>query len=58
MRVSYLKSGGETGEVQNIILIIRMEEKLTPIKLKIWASRIVSGCLKVRVGVNQFHIGT
>ena len=35
-----------------------MEEKLTPIKIKTWASRTVSGCLDVRVGGNQVHIGT
>ena len=58
MRVLYLKSGGATDGVQNIILMMRMEEKLTPIKLKTWASWTVSGCLAERAGVKQVHIGT
>ena len=58
MRVLYLKSGGARDSVQNIILMIRTEEKLTPIKLKTWASWTVSGCLEERVWVNQVHIGT
>ena len=40
--VLYLKSGGTTDDVQNIILMMRMEEKLTPVKLKTWASQTVS----------------
>ena len=43
--VLYLQSGGATDIVQNIILMMRMEKKLTPIKLKTWASWTVSGCL-------------
>ena len=35
---------------QNIILMVRMEEKLTPIKLKTWVSRTVVGCLEEKVG--------
>ena len=35
-----------------------MEEKLTPIKLKTWASWTVSGCLEARVGLKQVHIVT
>ena len=56
MRVLYLKSGGATEGVQNIILMMRMEEKLTPININTWASRTVSRCLEARVGVKQFHI--
>ena len=56
MRVLYHKPGGYTDGAQNIILI--MEEKLTPIKLKTWAYRTVSGCSESRVGVKQIHIGT
>ena len=41
---------------QNIILMMSMEEKLTPIKINTWASRTVSGCLYTRVGVNQVHL--
>ena len=35
-----------------------MEEKLTPIKIKTWASWTVIGCLDAKVGGNQVHIGT
>ena len=42
----------------NIILMMRMVEKLTPIKINTWASRTVSGCLDTRVGVNQVHLVT
>ena len=37
---------------------MNMEEKLTPIKLKTWVSRTISGCFEERVGVNQVHLGT
>ena len=58
MQVLYFKSGEATDGVQNIILMMRMEEKLTPINLKTWASWTVSGYLKSRVQVKQVHIGT
>ena len=58
MRVLYHKPGGDTDGEQNIILIMIMEEKLTPIKLKTWASWTVIGCLDARVGGKQVHIGT
>ena len=35
----------------HLIMMVRMEDKLTPIKIKTWASRTVSGCLDTRVGV-------
>ena len=35
-----------------------MEENLTPINIKTWASWTVSGCLDARVGGKQVHIGT
>ena len=38
--------------------MMRMEEKLTPIKINIWASWTVSGCLDARVWGKQVHIGT
>ena len=38
--------------------MMRMEEKLTPIMIKTWASWIVSGCLDARVGGKKTHIGT
>ena len=43
---------------QNIILMKRMEDKLTPIKIKTWASWTVSGCLDTRVGGKKVHIVT
>ena len=58
MRVLYCKPGGETDGAKNVILLMRMEEKLTPIKINTWASRTVSGCLDTRVGGNQVHIVT
>ena len=42
MQVLYLKSVGATDGVQNIILMMMMEEKFTPIKLKTWAYRNAS----------------
>ena len=44
--------------IQNVILMVRMEEKLTPIKLKTWYSRTVSGCLDARLLIRQVHIET
>ena len=38
--------------------MMRMEEKLTPIKIKTWESQTVSGCLDARVGGKQAHLGT
>ena len=35
-----------------------MEDKLTPIKIKTWASWTVSGCLDARVVGKQVHIET
>ena len=58
MRVLHLKSGGATDGAQNIILMMRMEEKLTPIKLNALESQTVSGCLEAIVGLNQVHLGT
>ena len=50
VRVLPSKTGGGTYSVQDIIFMKRMEDKLTPIKIKTWASRKVSGCLETRVG--------
>ena len=44
-------------DAHNTILMMNMEEKLTPIKLKTWVSRTISGCFEERVGVNQVHLG-
>ena len=38
--------------------MMRMEEKLTPIKINTCASWTVSGCLDARFGGKQVHIGT
>ena len=46
VNVLHRKSGGETDGAQNIILMMKMEDKLTPIKLNTWVSRTVSGCLE------------
>ena len=56
MWVLYLKYGGATDGIQNIILMMRMEDKFTLMKLNTWASRTVSGCLEARVGGKQYHI--
>ena len=58
MWVLYLQSVGATNGVKNIILMMRMEEKLDPINLKNWAFRAVSGCLEARVLVIQVHMET
>ena len=52
------KAGGAMDGAQNIILMMRMEEKLTPIKINTWASQTVSGLLYERFGVKQVHLGT
>ena len=43
---------------KNILLMMSMEEKLNPIKIRTWASWTVSGCLESRVGGNQVHLVT
>ena len=58
MRVLYNKAGGSTKGAQNIMLMMRMEDKLTPIKIKTWTYRNVSGCLYEMIGVNQVHLVT
>ena len=58
MRVLHHKSGGEMDGAQNIILMMRMEKKLTPIKINTWVYRTVSGCLDTRVAGKKVHIVT
>ena len=41
---------------KNINLMMKMEEKLTPKKIKTWSYRTVSGCLEARVGRNKVHL--
>ena len=43
---------------KNIMLLRLMEEEWTPIVLKAWASKTISGCLKAKVGGKQVHLGT
>ena len=58
MRLLHHKEGGATDGAQNIMLTTSMEEKLTPIKIMIWTSWTVSGCLDTRVGVKYVHLVT
>ena len=58
VQVLHCKSGGATDGEQKIILMMRMEKNLTPIKLKNWESWTVSGCLEARVGGKYIHLGT
>ena len=58
VRLLHCKLGGETDGAKNILLMTRMEEKLTPIKLNNWAFQTVSGYLEARVGENQVNIGS
>ena len=44
--------------VQNIMFMMRMEEKLTPIKINTWEFWAVSGCLDTRVGGKKVHLVT
>ena len=43
VQVIHRKSGGATDGAQNIILMMRMDEKSTLIKLKTWEYQNVSG---------------
>ena len=52
------KSEGKIYCTQHIILMMMMEEKLTPIKINTWEFWTVIGCLDTRVGVNQVHLVT
>ena len=58
MQILHRKEGGAMDGVQNIILMMRMEDKLTPIKINTWAYRTVRGCLDTRVGGKQVCIVT
>ena len=58
VRISYRKSGGATDGAQNIIMMMKIEVKLTPIKINTWASRTVSECLDTSVGENKVHLVT
>ena len=58
VQVLHRKAGGATDGAQNIILMMRMEEKLNPINIKTWASRTISGCLDTRVGGKKVHLVT
>ena len=57
MQVLHRKSRGAINDKQNIISMMRIEDKLISIKLKTWVSRTVSGGLEARVGVKYVHLG-
>ena len=40
------------------MLLIQLEEEWTPIELKTWASKTISGCLESRVGGNKVRFST
>ena len=48
MRLLHRKAGGAMDGALHLIMM-RMEYKSTPIKIKTWASRTVSGCLDTRI---------
>ena len=50
VRVLHHKAVGAICSAQNLIMMMRMEEKLTPIKIKTWASRTANACLYESVG--------
>ena len=58
MQVLHRKAGGAMDGAQNIILMMRMEEKLTLIKINTRASRTVSGCFDTSIGVKKVHLLT
>ena len=57
VRALHRKSECSTDGAQNIILMVSMEEKLTPTKLQTWASRTVNELLEARFGLKQVRIG-
>ena len=57
MQVLNRKTGGATDRAQNIMLLRQMDEEWTPIKLKTWASKTISGCIEARVWGEQVHLG-
>ena len=58
MRLLHRKAGGAMDGALHLIMMMRMEYKSTPIKIKTWASRTVSGCLDTRVGGKKVHLVT
>ena len=58
MRLLHRKSGVQKDGTLHLIMMMRMEDKLTPIKIKTWASQTVSGCLDTRVGGKKVHLVT
>ena len=39
------------------MLLRQMDEEWTPIELKTWASKTISGCPEANVGGNQLQLG-
>ena len=52
------KAGGETDGAKNLMLLRRVEEDWTPIVLKTWESKTISGSLEAEVGGKQAKLGT
>ena len=57
VRVLHQNSGGATDGELNIVFMVKMKDKLTPIRLKKWVYLTVSGLLEARVGGNQANVG-
>ena len=53
VRLLHCKAGGATNGEQNVMLLRQMKEEWTPIELKTWASRTISGFLEDRIGANK-----
>ena len=50
VRVLNHTAGGATDGSHNALLLRKMEEEWTPIGLKTWDYKTISGCLEARVG--------
>ena len=58
MLVLHSKSGGAINGAKKIMLLRRVEEEWTPIVLKTWASKNISGRIEAKVGGEKGHLGT
>ena len=57
VRVLHRKAEGATDGAKNLMLLRQMDEEWTPIELKTWASKTISGCPEANVGGNQLQLG-
>ena len=55
---SILQGRGATYRANYLMLLRKIEEKWTPIELKTWASKTISGCLEDNVGYKKAQMGT